>query len=49
MYKIKHAERVIEFIALNDIKKDTEITVDYNYGNSKDSSPLWFTVIPPPK
>ena len=49
MYKIRHAERIIDFIALNDIKKDDEITVDYNYGNSKDSSPLWFTLIPPSK
>jgi hypothetical protein len=49
MYKIRHAERIIDFIALNDIKKDTEITVDYNYGNPKDNSPLWFKVIPLPK
>jgi SET domain-containing protein len=48
-YKIRPAERIIDFIALNDIKKDTEITVDYNYGNPKDNSPLWFKVIPPSK
>ncbi len=48
-YKIKHREKTIDFIALNDIKKDDEITVNYNYGNPKDKSPLWFEVIPPPK
>lgn len=48
-YKIKHAEKTIDFIALKDIKKDDEITVNYNYGNPKDKSPLWFEVIPPPK
>lgn len=48
-YKIRHAERIIDFIALNDVKKDTEITVDYNYGNPKDNSPLWFKVISPSK
>jgi SET domain-containing protein len=42
IYKIKHTERTIDFIALNDIKKDDEITVNYNYGNPKDKIPLWF-------
>lgn len=49
MYKKKHAEEIIDFVALNDIKKDDEITVNYNYGNPKDKNPLWFEVIPPPK
>jgi len=48
-YKIKHTEKTIDFIALNDIKKDDEITVNYNYGNPKDKSPLWFEAIPLPK
>ena len=48
-YKIKHREKTIDFVALNDIKKDDEITVNYNYTNPKDKSPLWFEVIPSPK
>ncbi len=43
-YKKKHAEKTINFIALKNIKKDDEITVNYNYGNPKDKSPLWFEV-----
>jgi len=41
-YKIRHKEKTIDFIALKNIKKDDEITVNYNYGISKDKSPLWF-------
>jgi hypothetical protein len=41
-YKIKPREKTIEFSALKDIKKDMEITVNYNYGNPKDKTPLWF-------
>lgn len=41
-YKKKHAEKTMEFIALKNIKKDDEITVNYNYGDPKDKSPLWF-------
>ena len=41
-YKIRHKEKTIDFIALKNIKKDDEITVNYNYGNPKDKSPLWF-------
>ena len=48
-YKIKHREKTIDFIALSDINKDDEITVNYNYGNPKDKSPLWFEAIPSPK
>jgi SET domain-containing protein len=44
-YKIKYVERTLDFIALNDIKKDDEITVNYNYGNPKDKSPLWFNAV----
>ena len=41
-YKIKLRERAIEFSALKEIKKDTEITFNYKYGNPKNKSPLWF-------
>jgi uncharacterized protein len=44
MYKIKQTEGIIDFIALINIKKDDEITFNYNYGNPKDNSPLWFNV-----
>ncbi len=44
VYKIEHTRRLIDFIALSDINKDDEITFDYNHGNSKDCSPLWFEV-----
>ena len=40
-YKIKHTEQSIDFIALNDIKKDEEITFNYNR-NPKNKRPLWF-------
>lgn len=43
-YKIKPEDEVIEFIAIIDIEKDDEITVNYGQGNQKDKSPLWFTV-----
>ena len=44
-YKIRHTEKTIDFIALSNIKKDDEITVNYNnYPNPKDKSPLWFEV-----
>lgn len=41
-YKINPREKTIEFSTIKDIKKDSEITVNYNYGNPKDKSPLWF-------
>ena len=44
-YKIKHTEKSMDFIALNDIKKDDEITFDYKQENSKNKRPLWFEVI----
>lgn len=43
-YKIKLREKIIEFSAIDNIKKDDEITVNYNFGNPKDKSPLWFEV-----
>lgn len=44
MYKLKPREKTIEFSVLKDIKKDEEITFNYNYGNPKNKSPLWFEV-----
>lgn len=41
-YKIKEKEGTIDFIALSNIKKDDEITVDYSFGNPKNKTPLWF-------
>jgi hypothetical protein len=45
-YRIKPKEMVIDFIALDDIKKDNEITFNYrNSGKPKDKKrPLWFEV-----
>lgn len=45
-YTEKYKEKIIDFIAINEIKKDEEITVNYNQGNQKDKSPLWFEVTP---
>lgn len=46
-YKKKPKYKVIEFIAIKNIKKDEEITVNYNYGNPKDKSTLWMKDVPP--
>ena len=46
-YKKKIKDKVIEFIALKDIKKSEEITVNYNYGNADDKSRLWIKEIKP--
>jgi len=44
---MKHLEsETIHFNAIKDIKKDEEITVNYNYGNPSDKSPLWIKDIP---
>jgi SET domain-containing protein len=48
-YKIKITEKMIDFVAVKDIKKDSEITVNYNFGNPKDKNPLWFEVGLPSK
>ena len=43
-FEVKHGEGVVEFVALEDIKKDRELTINYkgsdNLGNK--SLPLWF-------
>lgn len=44
-YIKKIKEQIIEFIAITDIQKDEEITVNYNYGNSDDKSKLWIPTI----
>lgn len=41
LFKIKSRERVVDFVALNNIKKGEEITFNYK-GNSKNKNPLWF-------
>lgn len=44
---IKHIEReLINFVAIKDIKKGEEITVNYNHGNPYDKSPLWMKDVP---
>ncbi len=43
-YKPVLRQKVIEFTAIKDIKKDLEITVNYNFGSPKDKTPLWFNV-----
>ncbi len=45
-YKIKRKDKIIDFIALDDIKKNDEITFNYyNCSNPKSKkSPLWFEV-----
>lgn len=45
-YKKKTKEKVIDFIAIKDIKKNEEITTNYNYGNSEDKTTIWDKSIP---
>ena len=42
-FEIKQKDMIIDFVALNDIKKDDEITIDYYNGHPK-KTPLWFEV-----
>jgi uncharacterized protein len=42
VYKEHDKAQTIDFIALRDIQKDEEITVNYVQGNNN-KSPLWFT------
>ena len=46
-YKKMTADNTINFVAIMDIKKDEEITVNYNYGNPDDKKKLWIQDIPP--
>lgn len=41
-YKKKIAEKTMKFIALKNIKKNEEITVNYNSGDPKNKTSLWF-------
>lgn len=47
-YKKIFKERCIEFVAISQIRKDEEITVNYNNGNPDDKRVLWIKSIPPP-
>jgi hypothetical protein len=42
-YIYDYENNVIEYIAIKDIKKDEELTVNYN-GIVKDKTPVWFEV-----
>jgi SET domain-containing protein len=44
-YKPRLRENIIDFIAIKDIPKDEEITVNYSKGNPQNKNPLWFEVI----
>jgi SET domain-containing protein len=46
-YKENRGGKALEFIALRDIKKDEEITVNYVQGKHKNKHPLWFSVASP--
>lgn len=46
-YKKNLTDNYIEFIAIEDIQKDQEITVNYNHGNPNDKATLWIPSIPP--
>lgn len=37
---------LIEFVAIEDINKDEEISVNYNYGNPDDKTKLWIEEVP---
>jgi len=47
-YKKIFDEKTILFVALQEIPKDQEILVNYNFGNPNDNTPLWITDIPNP-
>ncbi len=46
-YKKRIAERLIDFVAIKDIQKGEEITVNYNYGDPDDKKTLWIKSIEP--
>lgn len=45
-YKKNFKENIVNFIAIKNISKDEEITVNYNSGNPDDKSKLWIESIP---
>jgi len=46
-FKINIKNRTIVFIAIKDIKKSEEITVNYNYGDPESKKTLWIKEIKP--
>ena len=42
VYKERLGEGVVEFVSQREIKKDQEITVNYNPENLNEKTPLWF-------
>ena len=48
-YEKDLSSRVITFKALRLVRKDEEITVNYNYGDPEDKSTLWIEDVPPAK
>jgi uncharacterized protein len=48
-YKKHLPDKTIEFVAIKNIGKGEEITVNYNYGNPNDKTQLWIPSIKPPK
>jgi uncharacterized protein len=45
-YKKFIPKQTLKFIALKNIRRGEEITVNYNYGNPDDKSDLWIKSIP---
>jgi SET domain-containing protein len=48
-YKKHLKDEIVEFIAIKKIKKDEEITINYNYGDPDNKGTLWIRKIPPAK
>jgi len=48
-YKKKLETDTLDFVAIKPIVKDVEITVNYNYSDPNDKSPIWISDIPPAK
>ena len=46
-YKKQIKEKTINFVAIKNIKKGEEITVNYNYGKPEDKRTLWIKSIKP--
>lgn len=44
-YEIKSSMNMISFTAIKNIKKDEEITINYNNGTQTDKRPLWLGTI----